>query len=193
MIQELSSKVAKWLEQEGAISGKDNKLFSYAVYSFLFGLLPIFIVMILGLAFGMLQEGLLMITPFMLIRKFSGGYHLDSPKLCVILSIALLTLAMGFIKLIDQNGYIQLLTVFVLLSVVCLCTFSPVENDARKLTDKERQLFRIIACILAVIVVSVYLIMYATISVRYTAAFGMGILLAAILQILGVVGIRESM
>lgn len=193
MIQELSSKVAKWLEQEGAISGKDNKLFSYAVYSFLFGLLPIFIVMILGLAFGMLQEGLLMITPFMLIRKFSGGYHLDSPKLCVILSIALLALAMGFIKLIDQNGYIQLLTVFVLLSVVCLCTFSPVENDARKLTDKERQLFRIIACILAVIVVSVYLIMYATISVRYTAAFGMGILLAAILQILGVVGIRESM
>lgn len=193
MIQELSSKVAKWLEQEGAISGKDNKLFSYAVYSFLFGLLPIFIVMILGLAFGMLQEGLLMITPFMLIRKFSGGYHLDSPKLCVILSIALLALAMGFIKLIDQNGYIQLLTVFVLLSVVCICTFSPVENDARKLTDKERQLFRIIACILAVIVVSVYLIMYATISVRYTAAFGMGILLAAILQILGVVGIRESM
>ena len=193
MIQELSSKVAKWLEQEGAISGKDNKLFSYAVYSFLFGLLPIFIVMILGLAFGMLQEGLLMITPFMLIRKFSGGYHLNSSKLCVILSIALLALAMGFIKLIDQNGYIQLLTVFVLLSVVCLCTFSPVENDARKLTDKERQLFRIIACILAVIVVSVYLIMYATISVRYTAAFGMGILLAAILQILGVVGIRESM
>lgn len=193
MIQELSSKVAKWLEQEGAISGEDNGLFSYAVYSLLFGLLPIFIVVILGLAFGMLREGLLMITPFMLIRKFSGGYHLNSSILCVVLSIALLALAMGFIKLIDQNGYIQLLTVFVLLSVVCLCTFSPVENDARKLTDKERQLFRIIACILAVIVVSVYLIMYATISVRYTAAFGIGILLAAILQILGVVGIRESM
>ena len=193
MIQELSSKVAKWLEQEGAISGEDNGLFSYAVYSLLFGLLPIFIVVILGLAFGMLREGLLMITPFMLIRKFSGGYHLNSSILCVVLSIALLALAMGFIKLIDQNGYIQLLTVFVLLSVVCLCTFSPVENDARKLTDKERQLFRIIACILAVIVVSVYLIMYATISVRYTAAFGLGILLAAILQILGVVGIRESM
>jgi len=193
MIRTLSSKVAKWLEQEGNISPKDRELFSYAIYSFLFGLLPIFIVTLLGLAFGMLWEGMLMITPFMLIRKFSGGYHLNSSILCVVLSIALLALAMGFIKLIDQNGYIQLLTVFVLLSVVCLCTFSPVENDARKLTDKERQLFRIIACILAVIVVSVYLIMYATISVRYTAAFGMGILLAAILQILGVVGIRESM
>ena len=90
MIRELTSGIAKWLEQEGAISGEDNGLFSYAVYSLLFGLLPIFIAVVLGLAFGMLREGLLMITPFMLIRKFSGGYHLDSPKLCVILSTALL-------------------------------------------------------------------------------------------------------
>lgn len=93
MIQELSSRVAKWLEQEEAISGKDNGLFSYAVYSLLFGLLPIFIVTILGLAFGMLREGLLMITPFMLIRKFSGGYHLNSLKMCITFSTVLLALA----------------------------------------------------------------------------------------------------
>lgn len=182
MIQAISSRVAKWLEQEMVISSKDNGLFSYAVYSLLFGLLPIFIVTLLGLAFGMLREGLLVIMPFMLIRKFSGGYHIDSPKLCVVCSTALLALAMGLIKLIVQEGYIQLLTVFVSLSVVCLCTFSPVENSARKLTDKERRLFRKIACILAVIAMGVYLIMYKTASVQYTAALGVGILLAAILQ-----------
>lgn len=183
MIRELSSGIAKWLEQEGAISGEDNGLFSYAVYSLLFGLLPIFIAVVLGLAFGMLREGLLMITPFMLIRKFSGGYHLDSPKLCVILSTALLALAMGSIKLIVQEGYIKFLTVLVFLSVICLCVFSPVENHARKLTSKERRLFRKIACVLAVIAMAVYLIMYKTASVQYTAALGTGILLVAILQV----------
>ena len=181
MIRELSSGIAKWLEQEGAISGEDNGLFSYAVYSLLFGLLPIFIAVVLGLAFGMLREGLLMITPFMLIRKFSGGYHLDSPKLCVI-PTALLALAMGSIKLIVQEGYIKFLTVLVFLSVICLCVFSPVENHARKLTSKERRLFRKIACVLAVIAMAVYLIMYKTASVQYTAALGAGILLAAIVQ-----------
>lgn len=187
MIQELSSKVAKWLEQEGAISGKDNKLFSYAVYSFLFGLLPIFIVMILGLAFGMLQEGLLMITPFMLIRKFSGGYHLDSPKLCVILSITLLALAMGLIRLIIQGEHTALLTGLVSLSVICICVFSPIDNNSRKLTEKEQQLFRKIACAIAIISLVGYLVMCKEIPIQYAASFGVGIILVAVLQILGVV------
>lgn len=192
MIQELSSKVAKWLEQEGAISGEDNGLFSYAVYSLLFGLLPIFIVVILGLAFGMLREGLLMITPFMLIRKFSGGYHLDSPKLCVILSTALLSLAMGFIKIIVRGGYITLLSVLASLAVIWLCAFSPVDNSARKLTKMEHRLFRKIACVLAIASIAAYFII-KTLSVQYAASFGAGILLVAILQIPCVIsGIRTS-
>lgn len=182
MIQELSFKIAKWLEQEGAISGKDNRLFSYAVYSLLFGLLPIFIVVILGLAFGMLREGLLMITPFMLIRKFSGGYHLDSPKLCVIISIVLLTLAMVLLKVVAQERYMSFLTVMVSLSVICLCIFSPVENSARMLTDTERRLFRKTACVLAAVSMLVYLVLCETIYVQCAAAFGVGILLVACLQ-----------
>lgn len=186
MIRELSSRIAEWLEQEGAISGEDNGLFSYAVYSLLFGLLPIFIVTLLGLAFGMLREGLLIITPFMLIRKFSGGYHLDSPKLCIILSTGLLTLAMGLIKLIVQGGYVLLLTVLVSLSVICLCVFSPMDNNARKLTNKERQLFRGIACVIGVASLLVYFVLFKITQVRYTAAFGVGILLVACLQLFNV-------
>lgn len=183
MIRELSSRIAKWLEQEGAISGEDNGLFSYAVYSLLFGLLPIFIVVILGLAFGMLREGLLMITPFMLIRKFSGGYHLDSPKLCVIISIALLTLAMALLKVVAQGGYMSFLTIMVFLSVICLCVFSPVENSARMLTNTERRLFRKIACVLAVVSLLVYLVLCETTYAQCAAAFGVGILLVACLQL----------
>ena len=89
---------------------------------------------------------------------------------------------MGSIKLIVQEGYIKFLTVLVFLSVICLCVISPVENHARKLTSKERRLFRKIACVLAVIAMAVYLIMYKTASVQYTAALGTGILLAAIVQ-----------
>lgn len=186
MIQELPSRVAKWLEQEGVISGKDNGLFSYAVYSLLFGLLPIFIVVLLGLAFGMLREGLLMITPFMLIRKFSGGYHLNSTKLCVIFSSILLALAMRFIKVIVCGGHLSLLTMLVVLSVICVCAFSPVENNSRKLTKKERQLFRKVACTLAMVSLVGYLVMCEAIPIQYSAAFGVGILLVATLELLGV-------
>ena len=171
------------MEQEGAISAKDKELFSYAVYSLLFGLLPIFIITILGLAFGMLREGLLMIVPFMLIRKFSGGYHLNSPKLCIICSTVLLAFAMRFIKLISCGGHLPLLTVLVALSVICLCAFSPVENNSRKLTKKERQLFHKVACALAIVSLVGYLVMCEAIPIQYSAAFGVGILLVAMLEL----------
>lgn len=187
MIQELSSGIAKWLEQEGAISAKNKNLFSYAVYSLLFGLLPIFIAVVLGLAFGMLREGLLMITPFMLIRKFSGGYHLDSPKLCVVLSTTLLAFAMGLTVLIVHEGYMTFLTVLVFLSVICLCAFSPVDNDSRKLTKKEQRLFRKIVITLATISLAVYLVMCEVTDIHYSAAFGVGIILAAGLLLFGVI------
>ena len=183
MIQELSHKVARWMEQEGVISNGDNELFAYAVYSLLFGLLPAFIAALLGLVFGMLWEGLLMITPFILIRKFSGGYHFGSSKLCIIFSTALLSFSMGFIQVIVHKGYTMLLTVLVSLAALWICTFSPVDNSARKLTKAEQKRFRKIARVLAIASIAAYLIMCKTISVPYSASFGVGVLLAAMLQV----------
>lgn len=192
MIRDFSSGVVKWMEQEGVISVEDKEVFSYAVYSLLFGLLPIFLVTLLGLCFGMLREGLIMITPFMLIRKFSGGYHSNSPKLCIIFSTALLAIAMVFIKITVQGGYTVFLRVLVVLSALCLSKFSPVDNGARKLTDKERQLFRRIVCAFAVISVGGYIFMCRTIPNQYATAFGTGILLAAFLQIVGIVAAERK-
>ena len=39
----------------------------------------------------MVVEGLLMILPFMLIRKFSGGFHLKSSTVCLVSSTLLLS------------------------------------------------------------------------------------------------------
>lgn len=192
MIRELSSRIAKWLEHEGVISDEDKELFSYAVYSLFFDLMPIFIVTVLGIAFKMLGEGLLIIIPFMMIRKFSGGYHLNSPKLCIICSIMLLALAMGFSKVIISGGQISILTAFVVLAVISLCVSSPIDNDNRKLRKNEQLLFRKIVCILAVISLVIYLAMCEVTPIQYTAAFGIGILLAETLQILGIIAQKRS-
>lgn len=183
MIRELASWVTKWLERENAISSENHALFGYAAYSLIFGLLPVFIVTVLGLVFGMIREGLMMILPFMLIRKFSGGYHINSSRICIILSTAVLALALTFIKVIITEGHTAILTPLVFISVVSLCIFSPIDNAARKLTEREKQLFHKITCVLATGFMALYLIMCRTISVQYSVAFGVGILLAAVLQI----------
>lgn len=183
MIQELASSITKWLERENAISSENHALFAYAAYSLIFGLLPIFIVTALGLTFGMIREGLVMILPFMLIRKFSGGYHINSSKICIILSTTVLALALTFTKIIINEGHTTFLSLLVFLSIVCICIFSPIDSAARKLTEREQQLFRKITLVLAIGFMAMYLIMCRTMPAQYSVAFGVGILLVAVLQL----------
>ena len=50
----MSSIIVKWLLHAGVISENDRELYEYAAYSFLFSLLPLVLVMLLGCASGML-------------------------------------------------------------------------------------------------------------------------------------------
>lgn len=183
MIQELSSKVAQWLEQEGAISGEDNGLFSYAVYSLLFGLLPIFIVVILGLAFGMLREGLLMITPFMLIRKFSGGYHLQKPRTCFFVSTLLIVSVCGLMKANLQIENQIPLSGVVILSCITLCILSPIDSDSRKLNNSEKKVFRRVAQIMSCSLMFSYFLFLFFEFYHIAIPLGMGLAMAASLQL----------
>lgn len=182
MIHIISDAIAKWLEMEGTVSTEDRTLYAYAAYSFLFGTLPIGIVMLLGSCFGMLQEGIVIIIPFMMLRKFCGGFHLKSSGICFFATIGVLTFSLGLVTCIIHAEQMGVLTVLVCLSVLSLCIFSPIENQARKLSEKERIVFRTAARILSLISFMIYVFLSFYTSTRYSTAFGVGILLVGALQ-----------
>lgn len=183
MIHIVSEKISSWLEKEGLISSDYHILFAYAAYSLLFGMMPILIISILGIVFGMLKEGLLMIFPFMAIRKFSGGFHLKSTRHCIFFSIAILSTGLGIISAIRYTNQYTILTLLVVISVFIICIFSPLDNTARSLSPKEIKVFRIIARMFSVITLFVYLILQSIHLVTLATPIGVGILVTAILQL----------
>lgn len=183
MIHIVSDAIAKWLEMEGAVSSEDRTLYAYAAYSFLFGTLPIGIVMLLGSCFGLLQEGIILIIPFMMLRKFCGGFHLKSSGICFVATISVLTFSLGLVMYTVCAEQMGLLSVLVCLSVLSLCIFSPIENQARKLSERERIVFRTVARLLSLISLTIYFFLSFHASIRYSAAFGIGILLVGVLQV----------
>ena len=132
MIHNVSEKISEWLEKEGLISSERHILFAYAAYSLLFGMMPILIISIIGIVFGMLQEGLLMILPFMAIRKFSGGFHMKSTRHCIFFSITILSTGLGITRVMSCTNQCAILTVLVVISVFSICIFSPLDNAARR-------------------------------------------------------------
>ena len=67
--------LSDWLVQQDAIESCDRELYEYAMHSFLVSAIPLAIFLIVSGVIGMLTEGLLIVIPFMVTRKFSGGYH----------------------------------------------------------------------------------------------------------------------
>ena len=151
MIRFVSSGIVKWLLDSEAISQQDKELYEYAAYSLLFSIIPLVLVIVVSALMGMLPQGITFVIPFLLLRKFSGGYHLKSPGICFCVSVAVILLFMLAIKhLILANTYLQCIPV-VVVSAIQLIVFSPIDSEARELSEKERTAFKRIVCVLTVI------------------------------------------
>lgn len=147
----LAGKMAQWLLKAGAIEENEKELYEYAVFSFLFSLFPLCLVMVIGGISGMLIEGVLMILPFMLIRKFSGGYHLDSSVVCFVSSTLLLSAALALINIITSAGAYKVFLCAAAVAALQIFVCSPIDSEAGKLSEKERVVFRTIARLMVVV------------------------------------------
>ena len=67
--------VISWLIQQQAIAEEDREIYTYAVDNMVFLLAPLVMVLVIGSLMHNIRQGIVMIIPFMLLRKFSGGYH----------------------------------------------------------------------------------------------------------------------
>lgn len=183
MISKTSILITKWLLHTGAISNEDRELYEYAAYSFLFSLIPLFIVLIFGLAFGMVTEGILMILPFMFIRKFSGGLHLKSAKACLISSSVLLISLFLLIKMTHIYTAYFFCSVAVFLFAIQLFILSPVDSEARRLSETEQFVFRKVARAIVGLSCSIYFSLITFKLYSLAIPIGFGIILSGLLQL----------
>ena len=90
MISRCSRVITKWLEMQGAIKDEDYDLYYYASYSLLITTLPVLLALVIGVIMGNPINSLLVILPFVVIRKYSGGYHAKNAGVCMFFSIVIL-------------------------------------------------------------------------------------------------------
>lgn len=183
MIDRLSASIVNWLQKEGSVTESETQLYQYAAYSLIWGLLPFVVIATWGIIFDALWESILLILPFMLIRKFSGGYHLSKPGICFVASSMLLGIAVWGIKSIDSAVVATELTIAVILAVICICIFSPIDSDARRLTEQEIRVFGNVARAIAIIMLIAYIILISIGRNEIAVSVGVGIILPAGLQL----------
>lgn len=183
MIKRIANVTAKWLLRAGAISASDTELYEYGIYSFLFTMCPLGLVLIISLILDMVAEGILLIIPFILIRKFCGGFHFQSSILCGVVSTTVLTASLLGIDLVISAESFGWWVLVLLLAVGQIAVFSPIDSEGRRLTQKEKKVFKKIAIALSILTILICLMLITLHQMWAAVSVGSGLVLSATLQL----------
>lgn len=168
-----------WIIAKKAIDKEEAELYIYGLKSAFLLISPLMIAMFFGCLFCLLKESVLVVIPFMLLRKFSGGYHAKYLWQCVIQSV--ITISFGIWT--ASKIQIETLHLLVICSVISLIYFSPIDSEKRKIDVFEKRKYKLIVSIILLVDGGIYFVL-ALFNIDVVAiCLGMGIVLAATMQL----------
>lgn len=169
-----------WLIQQDAIEPGDRELYEYAIYSFLVSVMPLAIFLIASGVMGMLPEGLLTIIPFMVTRKFSGGYHARHAYICMMISAGLLISSFYIVIHAECNWIFHILAI---VSGVSVMVNSPIDSENKKLEEDEVSQYKRTTSLLVIITIVLYFALVIVNQSHYAECLAVSLVLTAILQL----------
>lgn len=179
MIEKCANVIADWLIKCEVIKETDKELYSYAVYSILLSVSPLLLAVGFGICTGCVRQSVMIIMPFMIIRKFSGGYHTKHAWSCLICSSLLLLVCILLSFYIKWGWALALITVG---AAVSLIYCSPVDNENRVLTQEECERYKRITAVLVIIFMFADALFFVYQLYTYSICISIGIILSAGLQ-----------
>lgn len=182
-MQKILGKISQWLADENVIEQKDKGLYEYALKSVLITICPFIAALVIGSLMGMIKEAVLLIIPFMIIRRFSGGYHTKNIWTCLILSCGLIAGFTYLSQYIDNKWVISFITAAASIELMVL---GPVDSVNYRLTYDEKQYFKKILIVLIFLADVAALAVFSSGFFRYSVCVMLGIILTSALHLLRV-------
>lgn len=188
MIKRIAEKIVAWLIEYEVVEKENRELYEYAAFCLISKVLPFLVVIPFCIITKTIINGVILVAVFMSVRKYAGGYHAKTPMRCFVYSCIILS---AFIWISDKlrNRYALLITL--LISVIFLNVYSPVESENKKLESIEKIKYKGIVRKL----LTIYEILFIALTVcgmdKYAVCVALGLILSAILQMLAVLNFQK--
>jgi len=167
---------ARYLQLKLNQSHKNKYLYYYG-FQILYGSINKGLLLILaGLALGILYQILIASLAFMLLRVFVGGLHFDSYTKCAWVSLGSLVTIGLLSAYIPYNFIINLIVFATLLCIII--HYAPIENKNRLLLDNEKIKFKYISIAMLLIL---FIVQFFSNSIIIKNSIMYGVLLSGII------------
>lgn len=189
MLEKCAISLTNWLVVNGTINEDEKELYVYASQSLFLLMLPVLMAMIIGIILGEVVNSIFLVIPFMMIRKFSGGYHANSSSRCFVYSWIILFV---FVYLAVHISWSFILGLITLCASMSLCVFSPIDSENRKLEKEEKEQYKKYIIILNACVSVVIILLILRKQNSIACSLALGIIMTAGLQVPCILGIIKS-
>ena len=160
-------------------------MYSYSIFCLYIDLAPFLLGFLVGYSVKLNSVTILLfLLPFVMLRRFCGGYHAKSLGRCLLISIVFLVLFSLLIRLSFLSWQLKLV-VYILSPIagISLMRFSPVDTSERHLGISEMLFYRKVVVILLSILFSIILTLTMMRRSQYSIPLSVGIIFTGILQI----------
>ncbi|MCH5258801.1 MAG: accessory gene regulator B family protein [Lachnospiraceae bacterium] len=180
MTEKCAQYIVEWLITCGVIRRSEYNLYAFAAHSFLMTAALLGLTILIGTIMGHIVVAIEIISLFMPVRKFSGGYHAKKPWMCLICSSIILCICIYCSSYITYGYGLLFIT---LMAMISLIINSPIDSAGRVLDVSEQHLYKKITAVL--VGLSAIIILVCALNGKEDAArnFAIGIVMAGILQI----------
>lgn len=176
IINRVSDKIIDYLTINRYIDSDKRDVYLYSSEVFIQSAINIIVTLLIGWIFNLFFENLCFFIAFKILRKFSGGLHSSKYSSCLMISL-LLNISIMFLFVYSKNWVSYWLLLFEILTIITVCVFVPITNDNKKLSQKEKKIYKIIA-----ITESVVLFIVSLILIRKHSVFALSICYAMVLN-----------
>ncbi len=136
MIGKCAERIADWLVGNNVIQTKEKEVYVYGAYSLVVSILPLAMALVFGCLMKCPVRAVLVILPFVFLRKYSGGFHVKQAWVCMTGSSILLVVCIKCSFLLTHAAAVVFLSAYAAVSLI-LC--SPLDNENRRLTISEKR------------------------------------------------------
>lgn len=120
--------------------------------------ISIMVTLIIGYLLNAVFQSVVFLISLCSLRRYSGGYHADTPQRCYFISFLIVILSIILIKLINNCNVLCIVMQFINYMIIVL--MAPVENPIKRLNQIEREKYgkktKMVASVMCLVSVCLY-------------------------------------
>jgi len=160
MISKISFRIVRILLRNNIIEADDDEIYQYGFEMILSTLVMLLIVLACGFIFGEMISSIVFFIMFALVRSSSGGYHADTHFKCNMMYTINLAIVLFWIRLAPPYYSISSHIMFLLIFLLMVYRFSPIENPNKPLDSFQKKRHKALCIIYGLILSALSLVLW---------------------------------